>query len=311
MPFQNPLLHSRKNAHDAPRLRLARLVAIALLSIFFTVQTAAATPPQRVISMAPSITESLFAMGAGDRVVGRTEFCKWPEEACKRTNVGGMLNPSTETWVQLRPDLILFLETSDRMAEKARSLGLKTMMVNMNRIEDIFTSWEQMGDALGIPDQSQALINSVQGKIESIKTRIRKSNRKKTLLLLGDSSDPARDLYAVGPSTFLGQLLFLAGGDNILKDTEIDYPRISKEFILAQSPQVIIEAGPKSNVTPGEYQQRMREWGRYPSIRAVQNKQIYFIGEDYAVLPGPRLHLILRRFAEAIHPGLFTTGADQ
>lgn len=311
MPSQNPLLHSRKNVHDTPRVRLAGLVAIALLSIFCTVQTAAATPPQRVISMAPSITESLFAMGAGDRVVGRTEFCKWPEEACKRTNVGGMLNPSTETWVQLRPDLIIFLETSDRMAEKARSLGLKTMMVNMNRIEDIFTSWEQMGDALGIPDQSQSLISSVRGKIESIKARIKKSDRKKTLLLLGDSSDPARDLYAVGPSTFLGQLVFLAGGDNILKDTEIAYPRISKEFILAQSPQVIIEAGPKSNVTPGEYQQRMQEWGRYPSIRAVQNKQIYFIGEDYAVLPGPRLHLILRRFAEAIHPELFTTGSDQ
>ncbi len=255
--------------------------------------------------MAPSITESLFALGAGDRVIGRTDFCSWPKEACTRPNIGGMLNPSIETWLQLQPDLIIFLETSDQIAAKARSLGLNTLMVNMNRLEDVFASWKLMGETLAIPDQSNALIDSVQEKIDRVQSRLKGIPRKKTLLLLGDSSDPSRDLYAVGPSTFLGQLIDLAGGDNILEDTGIEYPRISKEFIMAKSPEVIIEAGPKARLNDEEYKKRMQDWQRFSSIHAVQNRQIYFVGEDYAVIPGPRLYLILQKFAGAIHPDLF------
>ncbi len=283
---------------------LHSIIVILILS-FFSGTAFADKSPQRIISMAPSITESLFALGAGDRVVGRTDFCKWPKEACQLPNVGGMLNPSTETWLTLKPDLIIFLKSSDRLASKAKSLGLKTLLVDMNRIDTIFKSWQLMGTTLGIADSATKLENSIRKEIETIKLKTRGLEKIETLLLLGDSSDPGRDLFAVGRSTFLGELIELAGGFNILEDPDANYPRISKEFILSRSPEVIIEAGPKSKLTGDEYKRRMKEWEPFASIKAVQTRRIHFIGEDYAVIPGPRLHLILKQFAKALHPDIF------
>lgn len=162
-----------------------------------------------------------------------------------------------------------------------------------------------MGDTLGIQDSAANLEHSILKEIEFIKSKTRGLPKIETLLLLGDSSDPGRDLFAVGRSTFLGELIELAGGKNILEDPDANYPRISKEFILARSPEVIIEAGPKSNLTGDEYKRRMKEWEPFSSIKAVQSKRIHFIGEDYAVIPGPRLHLILKQFAQALHPDIF------
>ncbi len=289
--------------------RTTGCTSISIIAAFLLILTSqvvfADTPPQRIISMAPSITESLFALGAGDRVVGRTDFCKWPKEACTLPNVGGMLNPSMETWLTLKPDLIIFLRSSDRLESKAKSLGLNTLTVDMNRIDTIFKSWQLIGNTLGIQDSATNLEKSIRKEIEEIKSKMSGLKPIETLLLLGDSSDPGRDLFAVGQSTFLGELIELAGGFNILENPDANYPRISKEFILARSPEVIIEAGPKANLTGDEYKRRMKEWKPFASIRAVQNKRIYFIGEDYAVIPGPRLHLILKQFARALHPEVF------
>lgn len=284
----------------------ACIFTIVILILSFLTGTAFADKtPQRIISMAPSITESLFALGAGNRVVGRTEFCKWPKEACQLPNVGGMLNPSTETWLTLKPDLIIFLKSSDRLASKAKSLGLRTLLVDMNRIDSIFESWQLIGNTLGIQGSATDLENSIREEIETIKSKTKGLQKIETLLLLGDSSDPGRDLFAVGRSTFLGELIEIAGGFNILEDPDANYPRISKEFILSRSPEVIIEAGPKSKLTDNEYKRRMKEWEPFASIKAVQTRRIHFIGEDYAVIPGPRLHLILKQFANALHPEIF------
>ena len=124
-------------------------------------------------------------------------------------------------------------------------------------------------------------------------------------MLLGDSSDPARDLYAAGPGTFLNELLNLSGGNNIVRDSPARYPKLSKEYIIKKSPEIIIEAGPKSNLSQNEIDLRVQEWKRFPTIKAVKNEQIHFIGADYILIPGPRLLKIIDRFSKAIHPELF------
>jgi iron complex transport system substrate-binding protein len=132
--------------------------------------------------------------------------------------------------------------------------------------------------------------------------------KKEVLLLLGDSSDPARDLYAAGPDTFLNELLILSGGKNIIRDSPARYPKLSKEHIIEKSPEIIIEAGPKSNLSQQEIDIRIKEWKRFPTIEAVKKNQIYFIGADYILIPGPRLLKIIEQFFKVIHPSLF---ADQ
>jgi len=101
---------------------------------------------------------------------------------------------------------------------------------------------------------------------------------KEALLLLGDSSDPGRDLYAAGQGTFLHELLEISGGRNIIPDSLAQYPKITKEFIIEKSPEVIIEAGPKSRLSLEQIKERMKGWKRFPSIRAVQSEQIHYIG---------------------------------
>jgi len=262
----------------------------------------------RIISSSPSITEILFELGLKDRVIAVTDFCKYPEEACRLPSIGGMLNPSMETVVSLTPDLIIHQRGNQRLRSNAKSIGIRTLEVRLGNLEEIFDSIKKLGVALNCQEQAKKLTLHLNSGIAFYQERLKGLPKKEVLLLLGDSSDPARDLYAVGPGTFLNELLNLSGGNNIIRDSPARYPKLSKEHIIEKSPEIIIEAGPKSNLSQKEIDRRIQEWDRFPTIEAVKKGQIYFIGADYILIPGPRLLKIIERFSKAIHPDLF---ADQ
>ena len=260
--------------------------------------------PKRIISTSPSITEILFELGLQDRIVAVTDFCTYPEEACHLPSVGGVLNPDIETIVSLTPDLIIHQSDSAKMEKNIKSLGIPTLSIKVRTISDIFESINRLGKELNCQENAKKLLLLLEGKINSYKQRFSGRSPKKVLLLLGDSSDPARDLYAVGPGTFLNELLVLSGGINILKNSKAQYPKLSKEFIIEQSPEIIIEAGPNSNLPQKEIDYRVEQWNRFPTIQAVKDKRIHFISADYILIPGPRLVKILEKFAKVIHPDL-------
>ena len=260
--------------------------------------------PQRIISTSPSITEILFELGLQDRIVAVTDFCIYPEEACHLPSIGGVLNPDIETIVSLTPDLIILQSDSAKMEKNIKSLGIPTFSIKVRTISDIFESINRLGKELNCQEVAKKLLLLLKNKINGFKQRLAGQLPKKVLLLLGDSSDPARDLYAVGPGTFLNELLVLSGGINILKNSNAQYPKLSKEFIIEQSPEIIIEAGPKSNLPQTEIDYRIEQWNRFPTIQAVKEKRIHFISADYILIPGPRLVKILEKFAKVIHPDL-------
>ncbi len=284
-----------------------RITLCAILFLFVFVETSRAAPqyPRRIISMSPSITETLFALGVGDRVVGVTDFCSYPKEACTRAKIGGLLNPSVEAWITLKPDLIIHQDDSHKLRINARNLGIQTLAVSMTRLHNIFKTIQTLGEVLGCESAARALTQKLQSGIQRHQARLKNLPGKTTLLLLGDGSNPGAALYAVGRSTFLGELLELAGGTNILVNPQLNYPKISKEFILRHSPEVIIEAGPDANLTPDEKKKKLEQWQRFPTLTAVKNKTIYFVGADYILIPGPRFLNILDHFARVIHPEAF------
>ncbi len=286
---------------------LKRIALFTCTVLFLWVESAWAKPqyPQRIISMSPSITETLFALGVGNRVVGVTDFCSYPKEACTRPKIGGLLNPSVETWITLKPDLIIHQEDSHKLRINAHNLGIRTFAVSMTRLHNIFETIKILGEVLGCEPEALALVDQLQSGIQRKQVRLKEVPRKSALLILGDGSDPGGALYAVGRSTFLGELLDLAGGENILTDPTINYPKISKEFILRHSPEVIIEAGPKANLSPEEKDKKLKQWRQFPTLTAVQNETIYFVGADYILIPGPRFLNILDHFARVIHPEAF------
>ena len=259
----------------------------------------------RIISSSPSITETLFALGLGHRVVGVTDFCEYPSEACQLPSIGGMTNPNMEALVTLRPDLVLHLTHSAKMARYTKALGIPSMGIKMDTLDDILRSIELLGSTFGIEENSKQLLAELTTGINFYKKELKNIRPKETLLLLGDSSDPGRDLYATGPKTFLHELLEISGGKNILHDSMAKYPRLTKEYVIEKSPEVIIEAGPKSQLTPEQVKERLKGWKRFSSIRAVQTGQVHYIGADYILIPGPRLVSILEQFSQVLHPDIF------
>ena len=260
---------------------------------------------QRVISTSPAITEILFAIGAGDRVVGVTDFCNYPEQACRLPSIGGPLNPSTETWITLKPDLIIIQEDSEVIQKNAKIFEIPSLTVSVNNLNNILNSIQIIADSLHMPQAGHQLAIKIKTKIEDYRTHLKKIKPRQVLMLLSDTNDPSRDLYAVGRDTFLNELLTIAGGENVLPDTMARYPKVSKEYIIAKSPEIIIEVGPKSNLSKEETLARKKTWGKFSTLRAVKDDKLYFIGADYILIPGPRLLNILDDFTHTIHPELF------
>ncbi len=222
-----------------------------------------------------------------------------------------MINPSMETVASLTPDLIIHASENQRIANNAKSLGIKTLQVDMENLAEIFASIKKFGTTLDCQKTAEKLLLRLNEGIAFYQERLKNLPRKEVLLLLGDSSDPSRDLYAAGPGTFLNELLNLSGGNNIIRDSPARYPKLSKEYIIEKSPEIIIEAGPKSNLPQKEIDLRIKDWGRFPTIKAVKNRQVHFIGADYILIPGPRLLKIVKRFSNAIHPDIFKNSTQK
>ena len=272
-----------------------------LLIIFQEIHAA----PQRVISTSPAITEILFALSVGNKVVGVTDFCSYPKEACILPSIGGPLNPSTETWISLKPDLIIIQEDSEIIQKNANIFKIPSLTVSVSNLKDILISIQAIADSLEVPKIGRQLTDKIKIKINNYRIQLKQLKPRQVLMLLSDTNDPSRDLYAVGRGTFLNELLTIAGGENILPHTMAKYPKISKEFIIAKSPEIIIEIGPKSNLSNEGILVRKKAWGKYPTLRAVRNDRLYFIGADYILIPGPRLVNILDDLTRNIHPELF------
>ena len=272
--------------------------------------TSEPSTPQRIVSMSPGITEILFALGLGDRVVGVTDFCNYPEEAKKLPKIGGLLNPNYETLIRLQPDLIIHQPNSHKIETFVGKLGIRSMPISMLSLDQIFDSVKSIGVATGSEKAANRLIQKMKEKIDFHRSRLAQVPRKSVLLLLGVSNDSMREIYGVGPNTYLGELLDLSGGENILAESSAEYPKVSKEFIIHQSPEIIIEAGPKHILSNKASQKRKQGWQRFPTIRAVKDGNIHFIGADYILIPGPRLVNIIDDLVKVIHPEFFSSGSS-
>ena len=261
--------------------------------------------PQRIVSMSPGITEILFALGVGGRVVGVTDFCNYPEAAKAVARIGGLLNPNYEALITLQPDLIIHQPDSHKVDDFVEKLGIRGLPVSMLSLNQILNTIQTIGAATGSDEKAEQLIQKMQDEIQSYRTRLAGIPKISVLLVLGISNDSMRDIYGVGPNTYLDELLTIAGGKNLLAESQSQYPEISKEFIIHKSPEVIIEVGPARILTSEANINRKAGWEKFSTIRAVKNNAIHFVASDYVLIPGPRLVDIIEDFARAIHPETF------
>jgi iron complex transport system substrate-binding protein len=265
----------------------------------------AVNPPARIVSTAPSITEMLYALGLGDRVVGVTTFCHYPPEAASKPKIGNYLRPDLETIVALRPDLVVMERTGVRQAERLPALKLNVVEVDDGTIPGIYESIQRIGAAAGVPDRAAALCAEIRGGLDQIRERLAQLPRRRILFVVGHTPGRLEDLIAAGRGSYLDQVMELAGAANIFRDAVATYPKVSIEQVLARNPEVIVDMGEMAQTTGVTEQQKravVALWNRYPVLAAVKQRRVFAVASDIFVVPGPRVVEAARAFAQMAHP---------
>jgi cobalamin transport system substrate-binding protein len=258
---------------------------------------------QRIICMIPSVTESVFALGCGDRVVGVTDFCRYPEAATQKTNVGGFFNPDYERMFKLQPDLIITLGRSEKITNFCQRHSINVLHVEMDSLAKIYIDWIRIGEALGCVDRAVELCHDTQISLQILQARTAQQKKKRVFYCMNRATGDLSNLHTIGRSSqFINELIAIAGGENIFTDLAPGSTRISKETLLQRQPEVIIEPHPDEKIGDAERAKFITEWQRLNSLPAVRDGKVYFPTEDFFMIPGPRLVETAALMARMIHP---------
>ncbi len=253
-------------------------------------------PPQRIISIAPSNTEILFALGLGDRVVGIDAFSNFPPEAMDTPRVGDYLEPDLERVAAAAPDLILGTAFHiDTVLTELEILGLPTVVLEPANLDEVFASILQVGAITGEPVRAEALVCALQSRVAAVAAAVADPPRTSVFVEL----DPG--LYTVGPGTFIDDIIDRAGGANIAADAGEMWPQLSAEAVVSANPDVILLADEAGGVTPEQVAAR----SGWQGIAAVEQGRVIVIDPDLVARPGPRVVDGLEAVAAALHPDRF------
>ena len=263
-------------------------------------------PPRRIVSTAPSITELLYALGLGDRVVGVDRFSRYPPEAQRKAKVGDYVNPNLETIASLRPDLVIIPTNPVKLAERLAVLRLKVLEIDQDTIAKLYESFRMVGQATGATAQAAQLAATVRGQLEAVRVRAAPLKKTRMMFVVGRTPNRLDGLIVVGQASYLNEIIALAGGDNVFRDAVAPYPGVSLEEVLARNPDVIIDMGDMAD-TVGVTEEHKREvtslWERLSSVAAVKQHRVYAVASDIYVEPGPRVVDAAKAFLEMLHPG--------
>jgi iron complex transport system substrate-binding protein len=267
----------------------------------------AAEAPRRIISAAPSITEMLYDLGSGDRVVGVTSFCHYPPEVREKPEIGSYMYPNFETMLAMRPDLIVVLKEHGELIKKLQTFNLPVLELQHNDIAGIYDSMYALGRRLGVEETAAGRIEKIRLGLEAVRTKSAGRPKRSVLFIVGRTPGTINDLIVVGRGSFLNELIAIAGGVNIMAGSPGHYPKIPREELYARRPEVIIDMGDMSD-TDGVSEEHRRSvvklWDVIPILPAVKEKRVYAVADDIFVVPGPRVVLSAQELLKMIHPEL-------
>lgn len=286
--------------------------ALAALPIHAAPQRASSTTPLRIVSTAPSITELLYALGLGDRVVGVTNYCHYPPEAKLKPKIGDYTSPNLEAIAALKPDLVILQTNPVRLAEHLQALKLKTLEINQDDVPAMYNSFKQVGAATGADAAAAKLIESVRARLGQIQKQASSLPRTRVMFVIGRTPNRLDGLVVVGRASYLNEVMETAGGENVFRDAPAPYPSVSLEEVLARNPQVIVDLGDHADpetVTAADQLHIVELWGRAPTLAAVKQHHVFAVTSDIFVVPGPRIVNAAEAFLGMLHPGLPRTGS--
>ncbi|MCI0663042.1 MAG: cobalamin-binding protein [Acidobacteria bacterium] len=251
--------------------------------------------PQRIISLAPNVTEILFALGLGARIEGVTTYCDFPEEAKAKAKIGDTLNPSIERIIGLKPDLVIISTASqlEKLTGQLDQLSIPVFVTNPRKVSEAVASIRLLGEVTGTATQANQLADELDRRINAVERRVKDLPKPRVLYVL--QTDP---LITAGRQTFINDLILLAGGNSISGDEKADYPQFSRETVVVRAPEIII--APSSHGAEFVREKDLRE--QFATTPAIRFDRIVRVNPDWVDRPGPRIVLGLEQLAQGLHP---------
>lgn len=257
-----------------------------------------------IVTLAPNLTETVFALGEGGRVIGVGDYCDFPPEAAELPRMGGYLDPNFEKLTLADPALLIVPGKHPEVTKFGASRNIQVLNVHMDNLETIQTGIRTIGEALGCPDRAEALITRLFDDLERVKKAVEGQPRPKVFVQVTRTEHDFSNLFTVGASSFISEMIAIAGGDNIFADNDQAYFEASKESLLLRAPDIILEFHAGETLSDEEKAAFQADWNAFPTVPAVKNGRVYIITESFSLRPGPRVDLIARLLAGILHPGV-------
>ena len=270
------------------------------------------TEYQRIISLSPSVTETVYALGAGDRLIAVTDYCEYPPEAQALPSIGGYMDPSLETIVSLQPELVILLQTQQTLRQQLSALGIATHSVDTSTLNGVEAAIVSIGDLTHKQQQSSILLNDIHARAKKVQSKVADKPPVRTLISIAHYAigEKLSTIYVAGQQDFYNDLLQLAGGQNVFTDPRIKVPSITEEGIIRLNPDVIIDVFPEADDHNTDMNLVKQQWMTLQAVNAVKDDRIHIIQHDYASVPGPRVFQLLTEFARLLHPELDWSDMD-
>ena len=286
-------------------MRRRCLLAAALLVFAATLTArpvAPSAPPTRLISLVPAVTEILFALGAGDSVVGVSSFDRYPPEVAKRARVGALVDPDFERILSLKPDLVFVYGTQSDLIARLERARVPLFKYEHAGLADVTTTIRAIGDRIERTDAARALTSQIERELNDVRTRVAGRIRPRTAIVFEREPGTLRGIFASAGIGFMHDLLELAGGTDVFGDIKRQSVQASAELMLARSPEVIIEVYGEAQWSKDRLAGELKVWAGLPGIPAVRNNRVHILVDDRLAVPGPRVGQAAALLANLIHP---------
>lgn len=279
-------------------------IPVRLIALF-AMAAALCAQPRRIVSTSPSITETLFALGLGDRVVGVSRHCHYPPEVASRQRIGTYLRPNVEAIVALRPDLVVVQSNAVDAAAQLERMKLNVLKLEHGDLDSTFAGIRALGARCGVPDRAAGLERELRARLAAIRQRTASLPRRSLVFIVGRNPGTLDGMAAVGKGSYLNELIEIAGGINALVGTPMPYPKISLESMIGLNPDVLIDMGDMAEtigITEEHKRSVVAMWMRQSALKAVAQKRVFAVASDIFVVPGPRIVDAAEAFEKMLHP---------
>ncbi len=256
----------------------------------------------RIVSMSPNLTEILFAFGLDEEIVAVTLYSDYPPAAAKKPRVGTFWQPNIEAVIAARPDLVITLgfEQQKNLAERLKRIGYNSLILNIEEVGELFEALEKIGAATGRQCEANELVCDIRKKLDNLSDLVATETKVRVLWVI-----QRQPLRVAGRSTFVNEMIELAGGENAIGPTVHKYPPIGAEQVIACGADVIIEPAMGHEDVAGQQDRALKYWSKFKNVPAVKNKRIYVINGDTVSRLGPRLYEGTETIARCLRPELF------